>query len=279
MDSILSVNQELVKTTIGNTSPPDPPTRHTASARGIATPSGLQRKPSNDRVPRVWTKVEGNGVDVGTAVAHACTVGRAGGDAVPYLTALYERIGFCAMQDENGNDGGAQSLPTSPSRASARHALDQHVLQGVGDRKARSMHPNLANGAGGFFHEENGARVLGSQRRRGSDRTTISSKTDPRPSDGGRHHGTDNDAVGGEATKAYSFASSPKVHVRTTSIAEKTPQILNRLEDLASQLEEERGNAEKRYKDVVTRVRVTLALLTSVDTHAWRPNCVGDGWM
>lgn len=230
----------------------------------MGAPSGLQRHQTNNFVPGVGTEVDGNEVDVGAAVADVCAVGRAGGDAVPYLTALYERIGFCAIQGEDGNDGGKQNLPTSPTRARVRQTLGEHVLQEVGEKKTSMTRRSPTKRTGGFF-EEGGAGDWGSSKRRASGRATMSLKGYARPSEDGKEYETGNEAVGGEATKGYSFANTPKA--RVTSVAERSPEVLTRLEALESQLEEERGNAEKWYKNVVNRVCATLALSHSVEVY------------
>ncbi|CAM9329480.1 unnamed protein product, partial [Scytosiphon promiscuus] len=252
LESILNVNQELVTATAAKHSPLIPTMRQTASAHGMGSINEFQRKPNNGYfVPRVVPQVDRNGVDVGAAVADVLLVGRAGGDAVPCLSALYERIGFCAMQGGGGNDGGIPSLPTSPSQVRVNHTLDQNALQDIENKNTRKLHSNLTRGTGGFFLEEDGAGVRESPRRRLRDRGPITLKGDAIPGHDRNKYGTGNEVIGMEATRGYSFAHSPKA--RVASVAENSPDVLNRLEALALRLEEERGNAEKWYKDVVKR--------------------------
>lgn len=187
------------------------------------------------------------GVDVGAAVGEAVMVGRAGGDPVPSLTALYERIGFCAIQGEDGDDEGMQSLPTSPSRAVAGNA---HKEFGVKNDDEGMYRQRLGDRAGvdGFFPNDS-PKVLGSPTRWAAGR-----KLDIRrlgPSDGGGDHRK------GNGIKGYSFAHSPLTKV--TSVAERSPEVLKRLEALASQLERERADVEQWYKEVVHRVGLASA--------------------
>lgn len=196
------------------------------------------------------------GVDVGAAVGNAVKVGRAGGDPVPSLTALYERIGFCAIQGEDGDDEGIQSLPTSPSRAGAGNRRKIDGVQNDGEMY-RQQHEDRA-GVDGFFPSDN-PRVLGSPTR-----WPASRKLDlgsPRPSDGRGYQGK------GTGTKSYSFAHSPLTNL--TSIAERSPEVLRRLEALASQLERERADLEQWYKKVVHRVGLVSASLSALRHDSW----------
>ena len=62
--------------------------------------------------------------------------------------------------------------------------------------------------------------------------------------------------------KGYSFAHSPIV--RVTSVAERSPKVLKRLEALESQLERERAAMEQWYKNVVHRVGAASCLCMPV---------------
>lgn len=179
-------------------------------------------------------------------------MGRAGGDPVPSLTALYERIGFCAIQGEDVGDEGMQSLPTSPSRAIAVKTHEEHGVETGGERMYRQSL--------GFFHNDS-PQIMGSPTRR-----TVGRKLDigsSGPSDGRGNHGK------GNGIKGYSFAHSPLAKV--TSVAERSPEVLQRLEALASQLERERADVEQWYKEVVHRVSLTSASSQGIGVVPWCP--------
>lgn len=249
MDSILSVNQELVATTAGASVPLAPPeklfTQSTRQMRGA--PSEPQGEPkvgrSSSSAQRVTDKVL-EGVDVAAAVEEAFRVGHAGGDPVPSLTALYERIGFCAIQGEDENERGIQSLPTSPSRG----IVHKKNSDDEGMCHPRRQEPT---GARTFFSSRDGSEVLESPRRwatgRHLDRDESGSSED-----GGEHGPGNGMTCGGGAIKGYSFAHSPLA--RVTSLAERSPEVLERLEALESQLEQEKAGVEKQYKKIVRKV-------------------------
>ncbi|CAM9710494.1 unnamed protein product [Ectocarpus sp. 12 AP-2014] len=247
LDSILNVNQELVAA--GTTSSLTPTARQPVP-RALGE---LQRKQSirdSFATPRQNSALEGDGIDIRAAVNEALGVGRTGGDPVPSLTALYERIGFSAMQGENRHHGGTPSLPTSPRRARVGNAAEAYRFRDVHDGedygRQRLVEPTAV---GGFFAEDD-TEVLESSRRQASGHQVDNRGS--RPANGGKHHGTGNAFVGGGVTtKGYSFASSPLV--RPTSAAERSPEVVKRLEALASQLERERSDVEEWYKDVVHR--------------------------
>eukprot|EP00903_Cladosiphon_okamuranus_P005561 g5537.t1 len=177
------------------------------------------------------------GVDVGAAVGEAVMVGRAGGDPVPSLTALYERIGFCAIQVEDGDDEGLHSsLPTSPSKAIADKSHEELGVQNDGEVVNRRCR------RGGFFPDDS-PRVMGSPTRWAAGRKLDLGSSGPIDAEG--EHGK------GNGIKGYSFAHSPLAKV--TSVAKRSPEVLKRLEALASQLERERADVEQWYKEVVHR--------------------------
>ncbi|CAM9280340.1 unnamed protein product [Ectocarpus sp. 13 AM-2016] len=247
LDSILNVNQELVA---AGTPSSKTPTARQPVPRALGE---LQRKQSisdSYATPRQNSALEGDGIDIRAAVNEALSVGRTGGDPVPSLTALYERIGFSAMQGDNSHHGGTPSLPTSPSRARVGNAAEAYRFRDVHDGedygRQRLVEPTAV---GGFFAEDD-TEVLESSRRQASGHQVDNRGS--RPANGRKHHGTGNAFVGGGVTtKGYSFASSPLV--RPTSAAERSPEVVKRLEALASQLERERSHVEDWYKDVVHR--------------------------
>lgn len=237
LDSVLKVNQELVATTSGM-SEPQPSKAQLSRSRA---PRAAWREEQNEhRHPAGRAGKMLEGVDVGAAVGEAVMVGRAGGDPVPSLTALYERIGFCAIQGEDGDDEGMQSLPTSPNRAGAGNAQnDDEGTYGrrLGDRAEFDGFPR------------DSPEVPGSPTPWATGRQLDVGSPGPDDTRGGQ--------VTGNGIKGYSFAHSPIA--RVTSVAEKSPKVLKRLEALASQLERERADVEQWYKDVVHRVGVASA--------------------
>ncbi|CAM9429850.1 unnamed protein product, partial [Ectocarpus fasciculatus] len=247
LDSILNVNQELVAA--GTPSSVTPTARQPVPR----APGELQRKPSirgSNATPRLSPALEGDGIDIRAAVKEAFIVGRAGGDPVPSLTALYERLGFCAMQGEDGHHGGTPSLPTSPSRARVGNTVEAHRFRDVHDGEENGGHSVVKPTVVGGFFAEDDTEVLESSRRQASGHQLDDGGS--RPANGGRHHGSGNAFVGGGVTtKGYSFANSPLA--RPTSAAERSPEVVKRLEALASQLERERSDVERWYKDVVHR--------------------------
>ncbi|CAB1114232.1 unnamed protein product [Ectocarpus sp. CCAP 1310/34] len=247
LDSILNVNQELVA---AGTPSSLTPTARQPVPRALGE---LQRKQSirdSYATPRQNSALEGDGIDIRAAVNEALGVGRTGGDPVPSLAALYERIGFSAIQGEDRHHGGAPSLPTSPRRARVGNAAEayrsRYVHDGEDYGRQRLVEPTAA---GGFFAEDD-TEVVESSRRQASGHHVDDGGS--RPANGGKHHGIGNAFVGGAvAAKGYSFANSPLV--RPTSAAERSPEVAKRLEALASQLERERSDVEQWYKDVVHR--------------------------
>ncbi|CAN0304714.1 unnamed protein product [Ectocarpus sp. 12 AP-2014] len=247
LDSILNVNQELVA---AGTPSSLTPTARQPVPRALGE---LQRKRSirdSCASPRQNSALEGDGIDIRAAVNEALGVGRTGGDPVPSLTALYERIGFSAIQGENRHHGGTPTLPTSPRRARVGNAAEAYRFRDVhGEEDCGRQGLVEPTAVGGFFAEDD-TEVLESSRRQASGHQVDNGRS--RPANGGKHHGTGNAFVGGEVTtKGYSFAHSPLV--RPTSAAERSPEVVKRLEALASQLESERSDVEQWYKDVVQR--------------------------
>lgn len=252
LDSILAVNQELVATTAGISTPLASPERLSSQStrrtrRAPSEPQGepnVRRSASTQRV----TDTVLEGVDVGAAVEEAFRVGRAGGDPAPSLTALYERIGFCAIQGEDENEGGIQSLPTSPSRAGVGKT---HKDRGFQNNDEELYHRRLGEQTGAVrFSPRGGSEVLGSPRRWATSRHL--DRGGSGPSDDSGDHATGHGIVSSGAIKGYSFAHSPVA--RVTSVAERSPEVLKRLEALESQLERERADMEKWYKSIVHRV-------------------------
>lgn len=195
------------------------------------------------------------GVDVGAAVEEAVMVGRTGGDPVPTLTALYERIGFCAVQGEDGDDEGMQSLPTSPKRAVPGNTQREYGVQNRNnDEGMYRQRPGDRAGVDGFFPNDS-PKELRSPTRWATGRKVDVGKSEPSDDRGG--HGK------GNGIKGYSFAHSPLTKV--TSVAERSPEVLKRLEALASQLERERADVEQWYKEVVHRVGLAPASSQGLD--------------
>lgn len=232
LDSILQVNQELVATIQGNSKPLSPPTRLVkSSANRVKAP----RDPQSSALRLRTTLLDE--VDVGAAVVDAIMVGRAGGDPVPSLTALYERLGFCAIQGED-EDNVVPSLPTSPSRAAAGGAFHKaYSFEGDDEEKFRRRpeEPEIPGG----YSQESGVEALAPSRQCATSRNFDESCAGL--CDGERN-----------GIKGYSFAHSPIA--RATSVAERSPKVLRRLEALESQLEREREAMEQWYKNVVHRV-------------------------
>lgn len=274
LDSILKVNQELVATRTAGASPPPPSqARRSASACGPEKPRRLRRKKSTREkcVPGQRTGAAPEGVDVGAAVAEAFRVGRAGGDPVLSLQALYERIGFCALQEKHG-DAGTLSLPTSPSRATGGEGRKENGFHGEeeeeGFQEEADFHPSTKRaGSAGAVNSglcsRNNVEAMGSpvpHVRRG-DRGMSESRGGGW--DLGRGKGSSTAAHG------YSFARSPRA--RPASAAERSPKTAIRLEALASQLEREKADVEQWYRTVVNRVsaesRFSRFVYTSLHTN------------
>ena len=259
LDSILKVNQELVATRTAGASPPPPSqARRSAPACGPEKPKGLRRKKNTREkcVPGQRAGAAPEGVDVGAAVAEAFRVGRAGGDPVLSLQALYERIGFSALQEEHG-DAGTLSLPTSPSRYTGGEGRKENGFHGEeeeeeeedGFQEEADFHPSTKRaesaGAKGFFAGNN-VEAMGSpvpHVRRGD-------KGMSEPGGGGWDLGRGKGS--NTAAQGYSFARSPRA--RPASAAERLPKTAIRLEALASQLEREKADVEQWYRTVVNRV-------------------------
>lgn len=246
LDSILKVNQELVAARTG--APPPSllsEARRSALTCGTEKPKALRRK-KGARGKHVTGGAVSGGVDVGAAVAEAFRVGRAGGDPVLSLQALYERIGFCALQGEHGDEG-TLSLPTSPSRG-----------RGGEDRKGNGFEYEEENGfqdeedfptdANGFF-PRNDVDVIESPGTHTNARRGDKGISGP---EGGGGWDPGRGKESGATSKGYSFAHSPGA--RPVSAAERSPKTAKRLEALASQLERERADVEQWYKTVVNRV-------------------------
>lgn len=256
LDSILSVNQELVATTAGTPPPVASPQRlFTESTRKTRRgPSEPQEElhvgSSSSSVQRVTDSAR-EGIDVGAAVEEAVRVGQAGGDPVPYLTALYERIGFCAIQGKDKSERGTHSLPTSPSRAAVGITHENNGFQNSDDEELFRRGRKEPTSAGRFFPQDS-SEVLGSPRRWATGRHL--DRGESGPSEGRGEHGSGNGIIasGGGAIKGYSFAHSPVAKV--SSLAERSPEVLERLEALESQLEQERAGVERWYKKIVRKV-------------------------
>lgn len=245
LDSILSVNQELVATTAGTSASLAPPEKQITQSTHKTSVQGEQNVGrSSSSAQRVTDRVL-EGVDVAAAVEEAFRVGRAGGDPVPSLTALYERIGFCAIQREDKNERGTQSLPTSPSRSVApkKNGFQNSDDEGLCPRRRQEP-----TGARRFFPRD-GSEVFGSPRRWATGRHLDRDKPGS-GEDRGEHE--PGNAGGGGTIKGYSFAHSPVAKV--TSLAERSPEVLERLEALESQLEQERAGVEKQYRKIVRKV-------------------------
>lgn len=255
LDSILTVNQELVVTTSGMPGPQPSLEQVVRKPRG---PRATRREEGNGHRPSAQRVVVGTtpgGVDVGAAVEEAVMVGRAGGDPIPSLTALYERIGFCAMQGEDDDAEGMQSLPTSPSRAAVGSIHKVYGIQSDDDEGMSCRWLGDRAQVDGFFPSD-GAEVVGSPARWATGRKPDVGSSAP--------SGNRGDTGKGTGIKGYSFAHTPMT--RMTSVGERSPKVMKRLEALASQLERERADVEQWYKSVVHRVRCCA----SVVAGCWR---------
>lgn len=241
LDSILQVNQELVATIPGNSKHLPPPTRLIKpSVKRSSTPRGPEREEVNEHrssALRLRTTVLDE-VDVGAAVVDAILVGRAGGDPIPSLTALYERLGFCAIQGEDEHNL-VPSLPTSPSRAAVAGTFPKANSFEDDDEETFRRRPEGPETPRGFL-SRGGDEVLAASRQCATGRNF--DKDRARLGDDGERDGI----------KGYSFAHSPIA--RATSVAERSPKVLRRLEALESQLERERAAMEQLYKKMVHRV-------------------------
>lgn len=253
LDSILKVNQEIVAATSGMHEPRPSPALLSRPRAHRATWRGGEKNGHGPPSLRVGTTL--GGVDVGAAVEEAVMVGRTGGDPVPTLTALYERIGFCAVQGEDGDDEGMRSLPTSPKRAVPGNTQREYGVQNQNnDEGMYRQRPGDRAGVDGFFPNDS-PKELRSPTRWATGRKVDVGKSGP--SDGRGGHGK------GNGIKGYSFAHSPLTKV--TSVAERSPEVLKRLEALASQLERERADVEQWYKEVVHRVGLAPASSQGLD--------------
>lgn len=275
LDNILKVNQELVATRTAGAPPPPPSrARRSAPACGPENPKGIRRKKGTREkcVPGQRGGAAPEGVDVGAAVAEAFRVGRAGGDPVLSLQALYERIGFCALQEEHGETG-MLSLPTSPSRAmdgegrKGKCFQDEEEEEEEDGFQEEDVYPGTKKrtesaGANGFF-ARNHVEAMGSpvsHVRRGD-------KGVSEPGGGG--WGLGKGKGGSTAAQGYSFANSPRA--RPVSAAERSPKTAKRLEALASQLEREKADVEQWYRTVVNRVSAASRFSRFVYTPHYTP--------
>ncbi|CAM9381165.1 unnamed protein product [Laminaria digitata] len=258
LDSILKVNQELVAGRTGAPPPPPSEARRSAPACGLEKPQGIRRKKSTrgKRVSGLGLRAGGasEGVDVGAAVAEAFRVGRAGGDPVLSLQALYERIGFCALQEDHG-DAGMLSLPTSPSRARGGETRKANGFQDEAEdgflEEEEDFYPSTKRtgcvDASGFFSRNN-VEVMGSPVPHTTVRHGDRGMLEP-SGGGGWELGRGKESS--TAAKGYSFAHSPRA--RPVSAAERSPKTARRLEALAAQLEREKADVEQWYRTVVNR--------------------------
>ena len=186
---------------------------------------------------------------MGAAVAETFRVGRAGGDPVLSLQALYERIGFCALQEEDG-DAGMLSLPTSPSAAMGGEGRKENGFQAEEDgfQEEEDLFPSTkrtGSAVASGFLPRNNVEVMGSP----VPHTNVD-KGMSEPGGGGWDLGRGKG--GSTAAQGYSFAHSPGA--RPASAAERSPKTARRLEALASQLEREKADLEQWYRTVVNRV-------------------------
>lgn len=221
-------------------------------AREIGQPCSRRRRKSVRKRPTsAGLRVNGGngGFDVGPAVAEAFRVGRAGGDPIPTLQALYERIGFCALQEEYG-PGGITSLPTSPSRVrpsiNLREATRSGHYRRAGEGSSSGAHSGFVQAAKFFPRGRDSGQCS-------PEAFVPARRTESRRSGRGSRGGGRGTNVGNSAAKAgYSFARSPRAV--PSSIAARSPEVVQRLEILAAQLERERSDVERWYKTMVHRV-------------------------
>lgn len=245
LESILKVNQELVAAKAGASASAPSAARQSTTAKGTGEASRLQRRKVTRKKRISGIKVGGafGGVGVGAEVAETLRVGEAGGNPVPSLRALYERIGFCALQGED-EDGGTTSLPTSPSRSRVKQALVETGSHGERDGFSSTEHPGSIE-ADSFFSKD----PFESMWSPGKHATTQRSE--------GRRAGKESTA----GANNYSFAHSPSK--KMVSVAERSPKVVRRLEALASQLEREKADVEQWYTTVVRRVSAIIEKQTS----------------
>lgn len=210
-----------------------------------------RRKAVRKRPTSPGLRVDGGngGFDVGPAVAEAFRVGRAGGDPIPTLQALYERIGFCALQEEYGS-GGVTSLPTSPSKvrpsSTSPEATRSEHDRRVGEGSSNGHRSGFVQAAK-FFPRGRDSGLCSPEA------LSPARHTESRRSARGSRGGGRRTSVGNSALKGgYSFARSPRAV--PTSVAERSPEVVRRLETLAEQLERERSDVERWYKTMVHRV-------------------------
>lgn len=268
LEGVLQVNQDLVSASTGGRP------AHTATAStGPPTLSRAAKRQSNNRHYRTkstprrkeldrWEVVQSSrptcavDIDVGSAVGEMFNVARAGGDPVPSLQALYERIGFSAiMQEDALEEGGSTGfLPTSPRSHQSprgRSALEGTYGSSESGDGEKSLRPRSQDSTWGD-------RVFAGS---GTESPRANSSSGPREGNDGRQAGSG--LWRGDGEVGYSFAHSPQA--RAMSGAERWPKVVRRLEDLATQLERERLDVERWYKTVVHRVgpKCRYILLTS----------------
>lgn len=261
LEGILQVNQDLVSARTGGGS------SHTAPAStGPPAPTHAAKRQSNrhGRTKSTFSRidldrgevVESNrptcpvDVDVGSAVGGVLNIARAGGDPVPFLQALYERIGFSAIMQEDAMVEGSpfDFLPTSPQyqQTPRGHA----TLEGAdrfsesGDSKEPFQPQGQDSMQGGVFFAGTGPSAGQFESTRGTSAEGRQDRNDGCPTGSGLWQGD------GEA--GYSFAHSPRA--RAISGVQQWPRVVRRLEDLAELLEREKSDVERWYKTVVDKV-------------------------
>lgn len=265
LDSILKVNQDLVTARTGtSTTPPFPSTaKRSTSTHETREPSRLRRR-KTDRKQQLQGPIEHDavhGFDISTAVEEALRVGRAGGDPALSLQALYERIGFSALQ-AGGGDGGFNSLPTSPSRARAVRTFEEASLEDE-ERFSCTRWPRDIEDS--FFSKNRVESSWNPDPTASARRTSI--RGSPKRNSG---RGRGSREGGSPEANGYSFAHSPTS--KPTSVAERSPDVVRRLEDMASQLERDREDMNQWYKTVVHRVGSAGWINNYVDTLGLCPS-------
>lgn len=269
LDSILQVNQELVATRTGLSTPQQSVARQCKSWHGAGELSRLRPRKSanNERISEQLIEEGMDGLDIAAAVVEVLRTGQAGRDPVLYLQALYERVGFCALQERNGDEG-MTSLPTSPSRTTGGNIFEEGQCwtegEGFSPNNIRANHPKPLEVKKIYRHDRVGAgRSPGCY---ANARHVEGQWSRAEYGEGGRWNNT--------AAKGYSFAHSPQT--KPVSVAERSPQVVQRLETLESQLERERADVEQWYKTVLHRVGVQVTL--SIFKHtSWLPCCEEQG--
>lgn len=253
LDGILKVNQELVATR-SLVSPPLPSdVKRPNSAHTIRRSTRRRRRRgkthgSCNRSARVGEQTWM--LDISSAVTEVLKATGRGRDPLPLLQALYERIGFGALLKENG-DGCFESFPTSPSAAKVCEPLNEANFS---NQESDVSTDEWCSASSQTRHrrQNNGAQAGSTPSRHPVTRATGCRAPEKDGSEVASGICTSGKAV----SQGYSFAHSPQT--RSVSVAERSPNIVGRLEALASQLQVERMEVEQWYKKMVKGVSAAI---------------------